>query len=39
LLYRFVTKGVTRAVPDVHNGRKHEEHGPTIANLDLFCAL
>jgi hypothetical protein len=38
LLYLLVIKGVTRALPDVRDGRKRKEKGPTIAKLDLCCA-
>jgi|SRR6266850_483610 len=39
LLYLLVTKGVTLTMPDVRDGRKRQENGSTIANLDLFYAL
>jgi hypothetical protein len=39
ILYLLVTKGVTPALLDVCAGRKREVNVPTIAKIDLFCAL
>jgi hypothetical protein len=39
MLYLLVSEEVTLAVPDIRDGRNREEHGSTIAKLDLFCAL